>query len=61
MGMAEDELPDGYGAFLDQITKESIKGEEAVRKFAESVGYAFDEISGSWKKISQNGEDILPH
>lgn len=61
MGMAEGELPDGYGGFLDQITKESIKGEAAVRKFAESVGYAFDEISGSWKKISQNGEDILPH
>jgi hypothetical protein len=59
MGMADGELPDGYGGFLDQITKESIKGEEAVRKFAESVGYSFDKISNAWKKKPQDDFDEL--
>lgn len=54
MGLAQDEArPDAYGKFIEQIQNESIKGEEAVKKFAEAVGYAYDQVSSAWKKIEE--------
>lgn len=64
MGLAEGELPDAYSKFIDDIQKESINGEEAVKKFAEAVGYTFDEVAKKWKKIQSSnppsGGDVPP-
>ena len=59
MGITENEAyPTQYGDFIKQIQSESVKGEEAVRRFADAMGYAYDEANKKWSKIEGGSEPI---
>jgi len=59
-----DVRPEAYYQFVNAIRDESITGEEAVRRFADAMGYAYDEANKKWSKIGTQQlslDDVIYH
>lgn len=60
MGIAENgPYPTQYSDFIAEIQSESIKGEEAVLKFAEAFGFVYDQVNQTWARPTSRKDDFL--